>query len=252
MGLHLINDKPKFRAAALREPPKNGYILLSAEVEPPAGRRPMPSTSPAKAALLNRIGRHATALERHNAIRRATVFQTLLAPPASGFAQSAPRPARYDVIALVETTTTDVIGEVEATEPFKHLVEELEATSNRVDFMRARAAKYINDVDATQPGVFLFNYFVGPDVDVALELWEHLAGWYMTETGLDNSTVLEPMTGSDYLFVNHARWNKSLARLMAEQVAKPSFFTFVRANLNANQTGVMPVLCRPVRGETTF
>ena len=249
MGLRLLNDKPKFRPAALQEPPPHGYILLSAEVEPPTGRRPMPSTSPAKAALLNRIGRLSFALERHNAVRRATVFQALLAPPPSGYATTVARPARFDVTALVETVTKDVIGEVEATEPFKNLVEELEATSTRVNFMRARAAKHIGDVDPAQPGVFLFNYFVGADIDVAFELWDHLAGWYMTETGLDNSTVLEPTTGSDFLFVNHARWNKSLTRLTLEQLVKPSFFTFVRANLNANQTGAMPILCRPVRTE---
>ncbi|TKA01939.1 hypothetical protein [Actinacidiphila oryziradicis] len=72
--------------------------------------------------------------------------------------------------------------------------------------MTARCARSIGDVDKSRPGLFLFNYFVAEDPEVALERWEHLAGWYAPETGLDNSTVLQPTGEADYAFVNHARW----------------------------------------------
>jgi hypothetical protein len=41
-------------------------------------------------------------------------------------------------------------------------------------------------------GPVLFNYFVADDAAVALQLCDYLAGWYAVETGMDNSTVLEP------------------------------------------------------------
>ena len=111
--------------------------------------------------------------------------------------------------------------------------------------MAARCTKSIGDVDKSRPGgLFLFNYFVAEDTDVALELWEHLAGWYVAETGADNSTLLQPIGAAPWVFVNHARWDGGLARFAAHQFAKRSFFTFVRANLRANKTTSMPVLYR--------
>ncbi len=59
------------------------------------------------------------------------------------------------------------------------------------------------------------NYFAAEDRDVALELWDYLADWYAVETGLNNSTLLEPIDKADYVFV-----------------------------LRANRVGVMPSLYR--------
>ena len=77
---------------------------------------------------------------------------------------------------------------------------------------------------------------------VALQLWDYLAGWYAAETGLDNSTLLEPIGEADYVFVNHARWDSSLPRFLLRQLTKPSFRTYVLANLRANRTVAMPIL----------
>ncbi len=106
-------------------------------------------------------------------------------------------------------------------------------------------------MDRTRQGLFLFNYFVADEADVALRLWDHLARWYEVETGLDNSTLLVPLEGerSDYLAINHARWDLSVPRLMSRQFGKRSFRTFVQANLAANRVGAMPVLYRLARPE---
>jgi len=32
--------------------------------------------------------------------------------------------------------------------------------------------------DKTRDGLFLFNYLVADDANVALELWDYLAGWF--------------------------------------------------------------------------
>jgi hypothetical protein len=94
--------------------------------------------------------------------------------------------------------------------------------------------------------VFLFNYFVGDDPDVVLNLWDYLAGWYAVETGLDNSTLLVPLEGerSDYVAINSARWDGNPLGFVLQQATKESFRSYVLANLEANHVGAMPVLYR--------
>lgn len=59
-----------------------------------------------------------------------------------------------------------------------------------------------------------------------------------------NSTLLAPVDGDDYVFVNHARWDMSLPRFTAAQFGKRSFYSYVLANLRANATASMPILYR--------
>jgi hypothetical protein len=47
-----------------------------------------------------------------------------------------------------------------------------------------------------------------------------------------------------YVFVNHARWDDSLPRFLLRQLTKPSFRTYLLANLQANRTRAMPILYR--------
>jgi hypothetical protein len=240
----IVNAKPRYRPPPLIEPPGFGYLLLSADVEPPTGRRPFPGTSATKTAVLGRLKNVAAELARLDAVERATVYRTVLAPPPAGYARTVEHPARFDVHVLAETTSPDEIAGVEATEAYTQLRKELDTEASRVDVMRARCVKCIADVDKSRPGLFLFNYFVAEDADVALRLWDHLTGWFMTETGIDNSTVLQPTDRSQYAFVNHARWDYGVPRLWLRMFTKPSFWSFVQKNLNENRTGSMPTLCR--------
>jgi hypothetical protein len=91
--------------------------------------------------------------------------------------------------------------------------------------MTARNARRIGDVDTTRQGLFLFNHFAADDTGVMLQLWDYLAGWYVVETGLDNSVALAPMEGekSDYAIVNWARWEVSPLRHFWSQLSKKSF-----------------------------
>ena len=77
-------------------------------------------------------------------------------------------------------------------------------------------------------------------------MWDYLAGWYEAESGLDNSTLLRPLEGekSDYVMINHARWDHSLPLFMARQLPKKSFRSYMLANLTANHVAAMPVLYR--------
>jgi hypothetical protein len=154
----------------------------------------------------------------------------------------AARPARYDVAALVETTTVDVLGDVEGSPEYRKLHDALTAEAREEYQMPARCLRRVGEVDKTRPGLFLFNYFAAEDPAVALEVWDHLAAWYTVETGMDNSTLLGPVGPSDYVFVNHARWDMSLPRFAARQFGKRTFYTYVLANLRANATAAMPIL----------
>jgi len=240
----IVNPKPRYRPPTLVEPPGSGYLLLSADVEAPTGPRPFPGSSATKTALLGRLKSAAADLARVDAVERATVYRTVLAPPPSGYARQAEHPARFDVMVLVETRSPDELTAVQATERYAQLRTDLDTEATRVDAMPARCVKCIADVDKTRPGLFLFNYFVAEDVDAALKLWDHLAGWFMTETGIDNSTLLRPAGESEYAFVNHARWDYGVPRLALHMFTKPSFRSFVQANMNENRTGSMPILCR--------
>jgi hypothetical protein len=240
----IVNPNPRYRPATLVEPPGFGYLLLSADVEPPTGPRPFPGSSATKTALLGRLKTAAADLAQADAVERATVYRSVLAPPPGGHARTAEHPARFDVHVLVEITSPDRLTAVEASEPYTQLRKELDTEATRVETMQARCVKCIADVDKARPGLFLFNYFVADDRDVALELWDHLAGWFMTETGIDNSTVLEPTGDSPYAFVNHARWDYGVPRLSLRMFTKPSFRSFVQKNMNENRTGSMPILCR--------
>src|SRR5829696_8191139 len=227
------------RAGAARLPPcgRRGRSLARSDPVPgqqPAESRPAhPIDVPGAPAGAPQHRRESHCLPRH-----------LIAPP-SGYAKQQPTQlARYDVVVLIETTSPEVTGEVQTVDPYKLLVAAVQDAARDVHMMAARCVKRVADVDKTRQGLFLFNYFVADDAAVALQLWDYLAGWYAVETGLRNSTVLEPLGDADYVFVNHARWDHSVPRFMLRQLTKPSFRRYLLANLQANRTGAMPILYR--------
>jgi len=243
MELTIVNPDPKYPRVALTDPPPTGYLLLAAVVEPTVGRTPFPRGGPRKTALLAELKVLAARLEGLEAVTKATIYRAVLIPPPGRDARRmAARPARYDVAALVETTTVDVLGDVEGSPEYRKLHDALTAAAREAYQIPARCLRRMGEVDKTRPGLFLFNYFVAEDPAVALEVWEHLAAWYAVETGLDNSTLLGPAGPSDYVFVNHARWDMSLPRFAARQFGKRTFYSYVLANLRANATAAMPIL----------
>jgi hypothetical protein len=177
-------------------------------------------------------------------IREAAVFRAVLVAPAPG--GRALRTVQPDVTLLVETTAPPDALALAASTQLGELLDRLHAGGARTHVVAARNARRIADVDHSPGGLFLFNHFFAGDEAVVIELWEHLAAWYQRETGLDNSMLLAPVQGQESAFtlVNHAHFDMSLPRLAMHQFAKRSFFTYVRANLNANGVVVMPVLYR--------
>lgn len=245
MPLNLVNPQPEYGPAPLLDPPPTGYMHVAAVVEPPSGRAPRPGQSVRKTALLAEMKARAEQLERLDTVQKATIYRAIVVPPARGYAQQhAARVARFDVAALIETTSVDALDDVQRADPCQQLLGAVTRVASDQIVMPARCIRYVGPVDKNRQGLFLFNYFVAGDPEVALQLWEHLAGWYMAETELDNSTLLSPLGAADYVFVNHARWEDALPRFVVKQFAKKSFRTYVLANLQANDVGAMPILYR--------
>jgi hypothetical protein len=237
MEMTIVKPKVSWPAVALREPLPYGYIYVGAVVEPrDGGGPPFPPRSARRAALLERLTVLAVEVRRLEPVARATVYRAVLMPPIG--------PVQFDVAVLIETRSVNDLPEVMAAEPCRRLLDVLREAARSIHVMEARCGRLIADVDKSKQGTFLFNHFTSDDPQVALELWDLLAAWYAAKTGLDNSTLLQPIGTADFAFVNHARWDQGLLRLAVEQFARPSFWTYVRANLRANNTVAMPVLFR--------
>ncbi|MGH3264276.1 MAG: hypothetical protein ACRDNS_20035 [Trebonia sp.] len=240
MELQILNPSPKYAPPEFVPPPSAGYLHIGAAVAPPVGP-PFVRRDPRRTALLDRLKHIAADIERSPEVRSVTVYRAVLVPPAG---RTTPHPARFDVAVLIETSSPEVLDEVRGSEPYRQLLAAITAVTTDVHAMAARCLRSLGEVDRRRPGLFLFNHFTAPHAEAATGLWEHLAGWYVAETGLDNSTLLAPIGASDYVFVNHARWDKSLPRFALEQFSKKTFRSYVRANLKANQVVAMPVLYR--------
>jgi hypothetical protein len=245
----IVNPSAKYDNLPLHSPPPTGYLHLAAVVGATVGRTPFPRRSPRKARLLAALKVLATSLTRLDTVTRATVYQARLIPPTSRDArQAASHPARYDVAVLIETPSVEVLDSVQASSEYQELLATLRDAATDLYVMPARCIRLVADVDKSRPGLFLFNYFVADNRDVALDVWEHLAGWYAAHTGMDNSTLLGPLDDTDYVFVNHVRWDRSLASFTLAQFGTPSFRSYVLANLRANHTASMPILFRLASG----
>ena len=213
--------------AKFAEPLPYGYIYAGMTVDPP-GRTPFVRGSARRDEALEKLKSVAGQLEALDEVVRATVYRAVLIPPLEG----APR---FDVTLLVETTSPEQIDGVRSSEAFERL---------GADFvMGALNTRRIGDTEENMSGTFLFNRFTAEDPGGALEAWESLTGWYTTKTGLDNSTLLQPIGEAPYAFVNYVRLPRGPVRFMLGQLIRPSFHTFLRTKLRANGMVALPLLC---------
>jgi hypothetical protein len=247
--LQLVYTDRNYPPVKLIEPTTLSYIHIAAEVQPrslpfslfmPQGRE--------KSELLTALKALAHPLEQLDAVEKITIFHAGAMPrierlPYIKQRKDAIRIPRFDIVVLIETKSVMASRQVQTTPVYRALVDTLTSKAKRMHIITARNAKRIADVDKTLPGLFLFNYFVADNAEVMLQLWDYLAGWYAVETGLDNSTLLVPLEGerSDYLAINHARWDVSLLRILWQQFSRFSFTFYVQENLEANRVGSMPV-----------
>jgi hypothetical protein len=191
-------------------------------------------------------------VERLDQVVKVTVFRAIVKPPTARFSKylkergPSLRVANFDVLVLIQTTSPETARDIQATPAYTALMDAIRSQTDAVFSLTARNGTRIADVDTSRPGLFLFNHFAAADSHVMLQLWDHLAGWYVVETGLSNSVGLVPLDGeaSDYAIVNWARWDENPLRHFWRQLSKKSFRTYVTANLDANRAGSMPIYCR--------
>jgi hypothetical protein len=244
MTLQLTGPVEGYSPPPFVDPPPYGYIYIGASVEPPRRRAPFPGRSRKKNELLAHLITLTSRLTAQADVVRATLYRATLMPPLSAPGPRAP----FDIAVLVETTSLESMEDVCQTRGYSDLRDTLETASAALRVMQAACIRCIKDVAKKRCGTYLFNHFAteGSKED-ALALWEHLAGWYTAETGLDNSTLLAPVKeDGDFVFVNHARWDERLPRVMVDQLFKRSFRSYVLANLKANRVTARPVLYKVV------
>jgi len=248
MPIQLVNEDPRYGKAHLIEPAPLGYLHLAADLEAPHRPGPVLRRSRDKQQLFGALKWQARELAKLDAVEAVTVYDavTFLPPNGDAAVRSAMRSAWFDVVVLVETVSPGAAGEVRAAPAYQELAGALTEKARRVHQIAARNVRRVGDVDKSQPGLFVFNYLAGDDLDEAVELWEYLSGWYAAETGLHSATLLAPLAGeqSDYVLVNHAKWDGSQAMFAARQLPKKTFRTYLLANLKANHMAAMPVLYR--------
>jgi hypothetical protein len=224
------NPSSRYPKATFAEPLPYGYIYTGMKVDPPR-RAPFVLRSSRRDDALEECESLAHQFETLGEVVRATVYRAVLIPPIEGV-------PRCDVIVLIETTSPEAIAEVQLSNTYERL---------NADFvMSARNTRRIGDTEKTLSGTFLFNHFTAEDPVDAVEAWESLTGWYTSKTGVDNSTLLQPIGEAPYAFVNYVRLPRGPVRFLLDQFSRPSFHTFVRARLRANGMVALPLLCKPV------
>lgn len=237
--------------AVLTEPTADGFVLLAAEVGRWAGPLPLPSW--ARRRLLDAITVLGEKLTQRSDVVEVVAFRGALRPPGEGaelLSRAGVRPARYDVVVLVRTTTVDAIDAVRADPACRHLVAQLEG-ARHTHLVAAENAARIADVEHGSDHWFLFNYFHCADAATVYDVWEYTAGWFQRSTALPDSTLLRPLTGepADYSVINHASW-PALSTFLPSLLLRPTFRSFVLANFKANGVAAQPIVYRRVRNMT--
>ena len=237
-----INEVPAtWTKVRLVEPSNSGFLYVGASSG--ARRLPVFLPSSSRRALLRQLHESADELLLDPRVVRADVFQAALRPPGTlgNTAGENLPPVAFDAVMLVETTTPHAAASLEAEAPIRNLRSSLGSPL----ILAGGNPRRIGSVDHTRQGVFLFNYFSAANVESNLEAWQYTAGWFQDETGLDNSTVIEPVEGasSPYTLINHCRWDH-YRDVLPSLIFKRSFHTFVLRVFGDHGVAPRPILYR--------
>jgi hypothetical protein len=229
--------------ARLVEPSTAGFVHVGAS----SGRWRFPAPIPRarRRTTLTLMRGAAATLRRDPYVVRADVFEALLRPPGrrrERAGQDVPD-ADFDAVLLVETATVAGAADLPDTPVVSGLLANLHEAAARTLVFAGSNARRIAPVDHQRQGVFLFNYFSADDVDANLFAWQYTAGWFQNQTGLDNSTVLQPLEPDavPYSLVNHCRWDR-LRDVLPSLLFKRSFRSFVLRVFRENQVAPRPIL----------
>ena len=231
--------------AKLIEPSTAGFVHVGASSGP--WRVPIALPRAGRRAILAQMHAAAGALRDDRRVVRADVFKAFLRPPgqpSDAAGQDVPD-ADFDAVLLVETTTVEAGTELAHDRVLTGLLAELRKTAANTVFFAGSNARRIAPVDHEQQGVFLFNYFSAETVETNLDAWQYTAGWFQDQTGLTNSTVIQPVDTDavPYRLVNHCRWDH-LRDVLPSLIFKRSFHNFVLRVFADNKVIPRPILYR--------
>ena len=245
-NVNIIRHNKKIPKVSLIEPNSSGYLLFALEVDhrPPIG---FFLESKQKQKILRNLKTLITNLN-DNKVIDATLFKTILMPPGRGeFLKKRPEVpiAKFDVVLLVEFDSHDVAVKYKESADWSMIEQEYKSNVTKTLTITGKNARRIAPVDHSRKGIFLFNYFFADDVNQNLSIWDHTAGWFQYQTGLDNSVLILPdnPTQNSYKIINHCRWNH-LVNIMPSLLFKPSFKRFVLKNFESNNIAAIPILYR--------
>ena len=246
VNVNIIRYNKKIPKVSLIEPTSSGYLLFVLEVDhrPPIG---FFIESKKKQKILRNLKTLITNLN-DNKIIDATLFKTILMPPGRGeFLKKRPEVAiaKFDVVLLVEFESQDAAIKYKESSEWIRIEQEYKSDATKTLTITGKNSRRIGPVDHSKKGVFLFNYFFADDVNQNLSIWEHTAGWFEYQTGLDNSVLIMPdnPTQNSYKIINRCRWNH-LVDIMPSLLFKPSFKGFVLKNFESNNVAAIPILYR--------
>lgn len=246
--MQIVNQHLKYPRAPLIEPNRTGYIHIGIEIDD--SRLPFfLFSSNAKKTIISRAKLFAESLAARPDVNTANVFRAVVRPPLDQPYLEAVSDqfhvARFDVAILIETRDVKVARVIRSSEEFQEFENFVNDLAAYQHVVVAENARRIAEVDKSRQGVFLFNYFFSEQMEDLLPVWEYTAGWFIKETGLDNSTLMMPAKGeaSEYGVINHCRWD-SLPRLLPKLIFMRSMRTYVMENFAANKIAVMPILYR--------
>jgi hypothetical protein len=229
-----MTETTSWTTAQLRAPSTAGFLIVA--VSSGAWRLPFAVPSARRSRALRDLRTLAMALAAHHDVEETTTFRGLLRPPGDDSLPGQWRgPAAYDAVLLVRTVDPAAA---------RRLLADAETAAPGALVFAGANARRIDDVDHARPGVFLFNFFTADSVDDNLFAWQYTAGWFQRETGLDNSTVIEPVAGSTpFTLVNHCRWD-GLGAVLPSLLFKSSFERFVLRTFRDHRVAPHPVLYR--------
>jgi hypothetical protein len=236
----LINDDMAVKARLLPTT-TDGFLVLAGEVGAWRGHFPSGHTM---------LAAHLKALAADLDVTEANVFRAIFRTPGEGdelLAARGIRPARYDVVVLIRTSSVDEAHKVRESVTYQELARVLRAESRRTLEVVGRNAGQIGPVDHGQDHYFLFNYFYAEDRETLREVWEYTAGWFQAKTALPNSALMQPVDGETvgYGLINHASW-PTLRAFLPSLIFRPTFRSFVLANFKANGVAAQPIIYRRV------
>jgi len=248
--MKIVNSHLQYPKAELISPNSKGYIHIGVEID----YSPFPfflSTSKKKKEIISRANETVKEIRALGGVEVVSLFQAVIMPPArQSYLDSIKdkiHVAKFDVAILIETENIDSAKNLRENQKLNQLIEYFEKNASYTHVTVLENAKRINEVDKSRQGIFLFNYFFAEDTNELLPVWEYTAGWFTTNAGLDNSTLLMPLQGYDskYGVINHCRWDK-LSYILPKLIFKKTIRSYVTANFIANKIASMPILYKLV------